>query len=45
MPLAIYIGFELAFDVAITLAVLLLTTSFGVLFIVKYLLGRPLPKT
>ena len=40
MPLAIYIGFELDFNVALTLAVLLLTTSFGVLFVVKYLLGQ-----
>lgn len=44
MPLAIYIGFELDFDVALTLAVLLLTTSFAVLFIVKYLLGQAVPR-
>ncbi|MBA3946790.1 MAG: molybdate ABC transporter permease subunit [Herpetosiphonaceae bacterium] len=41
MPLAIYIGFELDFDVALTLAVLLLASSFAVLFVVKYMLGRP----
>lgn len=40
MPLAIYIGFELNFNVALTLAVILLITSFGVLFVVKRMLGR-----
>ncbi|MBA3943340.1 MAG: molybdate ABC transporter permease subunit [Herpetosiphonaceae bacterium] len=41
MPLAIYIGFELDFDVALTLAVLLLISSFMVLFVVKYILAQP----
>ena len=40
MPLAIYLGFELDFDVALTLAVLLLVASFAVLFVVKRALGR-----
>ncbi|HEX6291052.1 MAG TPA: ABC transporter permease [Herpetosiphonaceae bacterium] len=40
MPLAIYLGFELDFSVALTLSVILLAASFGVLFIVKRLLGR-----
>jgi len=40
MPLAIYLGFELQFDVALTLAVILLGTSFAVLFVVKRMLGR-----
>ncbi len=40
MPLAIYLGFELDFDVALTLAVILLVASFAVLFVVKRLLGR-----
>lgn len=40
MPLAIYLGFELDFDIALTLSVILLTTSFAVLFIVKRLLGQ-----
>lgn len=40
MPLAIYIGFELDFNVALTLAAILLGVSFGVLFVVKRLLGR-----
>ena len=44
MPLAIYIGFEIDFETALTLAVLLLTTSFGVLFIVKYLLYQPITR-
>ncbi len=35
MPLAIYIGFELALGTALTLAVLLLGVSFGVLAVVK----------
>ncbi len=41
MPLAIYIGFELDLDVALTLAVLLLASSFVVLFVVKYILSQP----
>jgi len=40
MPLAIYIGFELDFDVALTLSVILLAASFAVLFIVRRVLGR-----
>jgi len=40
MPLAIYIGFEIRLDVALTLAVILLATSFGVLFLVKRILRR-----
>jgi molybdate transport system permease protein len=40
MPLAIYIGFELELNVALTLAVILLGVSFLVLFIVKGLLGQ-----
>lgn len=40
MPLAIYLGFELQFNVALTLAVILLGTSFAVLFVVKRMLGR-----
>jgi molybdate transport system permease protein len=40
MPLAIYIGFEIDFDVAVTLAIILLVTSFAVLFIVKGILRR-----
>lgn len=40
MPLAIYIGFELDMDVALTLAVILVSFSFLVLFVVKSLLHR-----
>ena len=40
MPLAIYIGFELDLNVALTLAVILLATSFFVLFVVKGLLRQ-----
>lgn len=40
MPLAIYIGFELDLQIALTLAVILLVTSFGVLFVVKRLLRQ-----
>src|SRR5439155_10128262 len=40
MPLAIYIGFELHLDVALTLAAILLITSFAVLFVVKGILRR-----
>jgi molybdate transport system permease protein len=42
MPLAIYIGFELDLDVALTLAVILVGCSFVVLMIVKGLLQREL---
>jgi molybdate transport system permease protein len=40
MPLAIYIGFELDFGVALTLATILLITSFVVLLVVKGILRR-----
>ncbi|HLZ09085.1 MAG TPA: ABC transporter permease [Chloroflexota bacterium] len=40
MPLAIYIGFEIDFEVAVTLAIILLVTSFAVLFVVKGILRR-----
>lgn len=40
MPLAIYIGFELNLDVALTLAVILVGCSFAVLMVVKGLLQR-----
>lgn len=38
MPLAIYLGFEMDIDVALTLSVLLLGVSFGVLFLLKRVL-------
>ncbi|MEZ4868742.1 MAG: ABC transporter permease [Caldilineaceae bacterium] len=41
MPLAIYLGFELDINVALTLAVILLVLSFGVLLVVKGLLRQP----
>ena len=40
MPLAIYLGFELDFDVALTLAAILLAVSFAVLLVVKGLLRQ-----
>lgn len=40
MPLAIYQGFEQDINVAITLSVILLAISFGVLFLVKYVVGQ-----
>ncbi|HEX6817418.1 MAG TPA: ABC transporter permease [Ktedonobacterales bacterium] len=40
MPLAIYIGFELDLNTAITLAVLLLGVSFAVLLVVRLVLRR-----
>jgi molybdate transport system permease protein len=40
MPLAIYLGFELDLNIALTLAVLLLAASFLVLLVVKGLLGQ-----
>ena len=40
MPLAIYLGFELDLNIALTLAVILLAASFLVLLIVKGLLGQ-----
>ncbi len=42
MPLAIYLGFELNLNVALTLSAILLLLSFTVLFIVKRLLRRHL---
>ncbi len=42
MPLAIYIGFELDLNVALTLSFILLATSFLVLFVVKGLLRQRL---
>ncbi|MBS1967485.1 MAG: ABC transporter permease subunit, partial [Chloroflexi bacterium SZAS-1] len=42
MPLAIYQGFEQDLNVALTLSVILLAVSFGVLFLVKGLLRRQL---
>jgi molybdate transport system permease protein len=40
MPLAIYIGFELDLSVALTLSMMLLVISFGVLLVVKGLLRQ-----
>lgn len=40
MPLAIYIGFELNLDVAVTLSVILVAFSFAVLLLVKLVFGR-----
>ncbi len=40
MPLAIYIGFELDLSVALTLSIMLLVISFGVLLVVKGLLRQ-----
>jgi molybdate transport system permease protein len=40
MPLAIYIGFELDLDVALTLSVILIGFSFLALFTVRGILGR-----
>jgi molybdate transport system permease protein len=42
MPLAIYIGFELDLDVALTLATILVAISFAVLLLVKGILRREL---
>lgn len=42
MPLAIYIGFERDLDIALTLAVILLIVSFGILALVKGLLRQRL---
>jgi molybdate transport system permease protein len=42
MPLAIYVGFEIDIDVALTLAAILLPTSFLVLFLVKRTLRQSL---
>jgi molybdate transport system permease protein len=43
MPLAIYLGFELELNVALTLSVILIGCSFLVLMIVKGLFQRELP--
>jgi molybdate transport system permease protein len=40
MPLAIYLGFELDLNIALTLAIILLVASFLVLVVVKGLLGQ-----
>ncbi len=40
MPLAIYLGFELDLDVAITLSIILMGISFAVLFVVKRILRQ-----
>lgn len=40
MPLAIYLGFELDLNVALTLAMILVSSSFLILFVVKSLLHR-----
>jgi molybdate transport system permease protein len=40
MPLAIYLGFEMDLDIALTLSVILIACSFAVLMIVKSLLKR-----
>ncbi len=42
MPLAIYLGYELNLNVALTLSVILMATSFLVLFVVKRLLRQRL---
>ena len=42
MPLAIYIGFELDLDIALTLAAIMVVLSFLVLFFVKGILNREL---
>jgi molybdate transport system permease protein len=40
MPLAIYIGFELYLEIALTLSVILILLSFLALLIAKYILNR-----
>jgi molybdate transport system permease protein len=45
MPLAIYLGFEIDLDVALTLAVILVCCSFLVLMVVKYVLHRQVDRT
>jgi len=40
MPLAVYIGFETNFDVALALSAILIAVSFLVLILVKLLLQR-----
>jgi molybdate transport system permease protein len=43
MPLAIYIGFEMNLDTALTLAVILMLVSFLVLVLVKWILHQTVP--
>ena len=43
MPLAIYIGFEIDLNVALTLAVILVAISFLVLILVKWILNQAAP--
>jgi molybdate transport system permease protein len=43
MPLAIYIGFEMNLDTALTLAVILMIVSFLVLILVKWILHQTTP--
>jgi ABC-type sulfate transport system permease component len=40
MPLAIYLGFELELGTALTLSIILLVASFGVLALVKGLMRQ-----
>jgi molybdate transport system permease protein len=40
MPLAIYIGFEMDLDIALTLSVILILLSFSALFFARYILHR-----
>jgi molybdate transport system permease protein len=40
MPLAIYIGFEIDLDIALTLSVILILFSFLALFVSKRILDR-----
>lgn len=40
MPLAIYIGFELDLQVALSLSFVLMATAFGILLLLKWLLGH-----
>ncbi|GAB4115458.1 MAG: hypothetical protein Fur005_43220 [Roseiflexaceae bacterium] len=40
MPLAIYLGFEVELDLALTLVLILLSSSFVVLFVVKFILRQ-----
>jgi molybdate transport system permease protein len=41
MPLAIYLGFEINFNNALTLSVILVSLSFISLFIIKFLINKP----
>jgi molybdate transport system permease protein len=42
MPLAIYLGFEQDLRVALTLSIILLLVSFGILFVVRVVLRKRL---